>query len=108
MATFAEKMLAKYETLLQTATGLDSISVDGQSVRYTGVEAKYRHWKRWEPWKATRTMWVGALGNAGLSGGRRTRRSVSLASSSARRPPAGRVVLWPSRPIFTRISGRGR
>jgi len=47
MATFAEMMLAKYETLLQTATGLDSISVDGQSVRYTGVEAKYRHWKRW-------------------------------------------------------------
>ena len=33
MATFVETMLAKYETLLQTATGLDSISVDGQSVR---------------------------------------------------------------------------
>ena len=46
MATFAEMMLAKYETLLQTATGLDSISVDGQSVRYVDVEAKYRYWKR--------------------------------------------------------------
>jgi hypothetical protein len=46
MATFAETMLAKYETLLQTATGLDTVSVDGQSVRYADVEAKYRYWKR--------------------------------------------------------------
>ncbi len=46
MATFAETMLAKYETLLQTATGLDSVMVDGQSVRYSDVEAKYRYWKR--------------------------------------------------------------
>jgi hypothetical protein len=30
MATFAEAMLANYETLLQTATGLDSITLDGQ------------------------------------------------------------------------------
>lgn len=42
MATFAETMLAKYETLLQTSAGLDSVMVDGQSVRYTDVEAKYR------------------------------------------------------------------
>ena len=46
MATFAETMLAKYETLLQAATGLDTVSVDGQSVRYTDVEARYRYWKR--------------------------------------------------------------
>jgi len=46
MATFAETMLAKYETLLQTAAGLDTVSVDGQSVRYVDVEAKYRWWKR--------------------------------------------------------------
>jgi len=46
MATFAETMLAKYETLLQTSTGLDTASVDGQSVRYTDIEAKYRYWKR--------------------------------------------------------------
>ena len=46
MATFAETMLAKYETLLQTSAGLDTISVDGQSVRYTDVEARYRYWKR--------------------------------------------------------------
>jgi hypothetical protein len=29
MATFAEQMLAKYETLLQTSAGLDTVSVDG-------------------------------------------------------------------------------
>ena len=46
MATFAEQLLAKYETLLQTSAGLDTVSVDGQSVRYTDVEAKYRWWKR--------------------------------------------------------------
>jgi len=46
MATFADTMLAKYETLLQTAAGLDSVMVDGQSVRYVDVEAKYRYWKR--------------------------------------------------------------
>ena len=46
MPTFAETTLSKYETLLQTATGLDTVSVDGQSVRYADVEAKYRYWKR--------------------------------------------------------------
>ena len=57
MATFAETMLSKYETLLQTSAGLDTVSVDGQpvtatghavvgSVRYADVEAKYRYWKR--------------------------------------------------------------
>jgi len=46
MATFAETMLAKYETFLQTSAGLDSVMVDGQSVRYADIEAKYRYWKR--------------------------------------------------------------
>jgi hypothetical protein len=46
MATFAEQLLAKYETLLQTSAGLDTVSVDGQSVRYADVEAKYRYWQR--------------------------------------------------------------
>jgi len=46
MVTFAETMLAKYETLLQTSAGPDTVSVDGQSVRYVDVEAKYRYWKR--------------------------------------------------------------
>jgi hypothetical protein len=46
MATFAETMLAKYEALLAVSAGLDTVSVDGQSVRYADVEAKYRYWKR--------------------------------------------------------------
>ena len=46
MATFAETVLAKCETLLQTSAGLDTVSVDGQSVRYVDLEAKYRYWKR--------------------------------------------------------------
>ena len=46
MPTLAETMLANYETLLQTSAGMDSVSVDGQSVRYVDLEAKYRHWKR--------------------------------------------------------------
>jgi len=29
MATFAETMVAKYEALLQTASGMDTVSVDG-------------------------------------------------------------------------------
>ncbi|MCX5674691.1 MAG: hypothetical protein NTX87_06750 [Planctomycetota bacterium] len=45
MATFAETMLAKYEGLLQARAGMDTVSVDGQSVRYADVEAKYRYWK---------------------------------------------------------------
>jgi hypothetical protein len=44
--TFAETMLSKYETLLQTSAGLDSVMVDGQSARYADVEAKCRYWKR--------------------------------------------------------------
>jgi len=46
MATFAETMVAKYEALLAASAGLDTVSVDGQSVRYADVEAKYRYWKR--------------------------------------------------------------
>jgi hypothetical protein len=41
MATFAETMLAKYETLLQASAGLDTVSVDGQSVRYTSPTGYY-------------------------------------------------------------------
>ena len=46
MATFAETQVVKCETLLQTSAGLDTVSVDGQSVRYVDVEAKYRYWQR--------------------------------------------------------------
>ena len=47
MATYAETMVAKYEALLATSAGLESVSVDGQSVQYADDnEAKYRYWKR--------------------------------------------------------------
>jgi len=46
MATSAETQVARYEALLATSAGLDTVSVDGQSVRYADVEAKYRYWKR--------------------------------------------------------------
>jgi len=37
-----ETMLANYETLLASATGLYSIAVVGQLLRYAVIEAKYR------------------------------------------------------------------
>lgn len=46
MATHAEAMVAKYETLLLSAAGHKSISVGGESVSYDDLEAKYRYWKR--------------------------------------------------------------
>jgi len=46
MATSAETQVARYEALLATSAGLDTVSVDGQSVRYADVEAKYRYWQR--------------------------------------------------------------
>jgi hypothetical protein len=39
-------MLTRYEALLQTSAGLDTVAVDGQSARYADIEAKYRYWKR--------------------------------------------------------------
>jgi len=42
MAMFAERMLAKYEALLQTSAGLDSVMVDGQSVCYVDAERSAR------------------------------------------------------------------
>jgi len=42
MATFAETMVAKYEALLQTAAGLDTVSVDGQSVRFPLRQGRMR------------------------------------------------------------------
>jgi hypothetical protein len=46
MATSAEQQVAKYEALLATSAGLDSVMVDGQSVRYVDLEAKCRRLKR--------------------------------------------------------------
>jgi hypothetical protein len=38
MATFTETMLAKYEALLQTSAGLDTVSVDGHPTGWGGGE----------------------------------------------------------------------
>jgi len=47
MATFAETMVAKYEALLATSAGLESVSVDGQSVQYVDdVKAELAYWRR--------------------------------------------------------------
>jgi len=43
--TFAEQMVAKYETLLLQSTGLQSISVDGQSMSVVDLETKWKYWK---------------------------------------------------------------
>ena len=46
MTTSAEEQVARYEALLATSAGLDTVSVDGQSVRYVDLEAKCRRLKR--------------------------------------------------------------
>jgi len=46
MTTSAETQVARYEALLATSAGLDSVMVDGQSVRYVDLEAKCRRLKR--------------------------------------------------------------
>jgi hypothetical protein len=43
--TFAEQMVAKYETLLLQSAGLQSISVDGQSMSVADLESKWQYWK---------------------------------------------------------------
>ena len=44
--SFAETMLAKYETLLQRNVGVTSVTVDGTVVGYADIEAAYMKWKR--------------------------------------------------------------
>jgi hypothetical protein len=46
MATFAEQMVEKYEALLLSCAGHQSISIGGQTVSYADLEAKHRHWQR--------------------------------------------------------------
>ena len=46
MATFADQMVTKYETLLLQAAGLRAVQVDGQSVSYGDLERRHRYWKR--------------------------------------------------------------
>lgn len=46
MATHAERMVVKYEALLEANPGVQTVSVDGLSVSYADLEAKLAHWKR--------------------------------------------------------------
>jgi hypothetical protein len=46
MATFAEQMVEKYEAILLANAGVQTITVDGETVAYADLEAKYQHWKR--------------------------------------------------------------
>ena len=45
MATFAEQMVTKLETLLLSSAGLRSVNVDGESVTYADLESRYDYWK---------------------------------------------------------------
>jgi hypothetical protein len=45
MATFAETMVSKYETLLAENAGLTEVDVDGQKVAYAVLEDKWQFWK---------------------------------------------------------------
>ncbi len=46
MATHEEVMLEKFETLLQSAVGLKSVTVDGTLITYVDLELKWQFWKK--------------------------------------------------------------
>ena len=43
---FAEKMVKKYEQLLDENAGVKSVSVDGQSVTWDDLQRQYTFWKK--------------------------------------------------------------
>jgi ABC-type amino acid transport substrate-binding protein len=43
--TFAQRMLEKYETLLEQNAGVERINIDGQDVTYADLEKKYEFWR---------------------------------------------------------------
>jgi hypothetical protein len=43
--TFAAQMLAKYQQLLLDNAGSTMVTVDGQTVQFADLEAKYRYWQ---------------------------------------------------------------
>lgn len=45
-ATFAEKMLAKLEELMLTNVGVQSVSIDGQSVSYIDLQKQHAYWAK--------------------------------------------------------------
>jgi hypothetical protein len=44
LPSFAQQMLAKYQALLLKGAGLQSVSVDGQSVSVVDLETKWQFW----------------------------------------------------------------
>lgn len=44
MPSFAELQVARLQTLLAQSTGVDSVTVDGQSVKYTDLLNQYDYW----------------------------------------------------------------
>lgn len=43
--TFAEQMVSKYEALLLKSAGLQSVSVEGESMSLADLEGKWEFWK---------------------------------------------------------------
>ncbi|MDE2100064.1 MAG: hypothetical protein KGL39_22610 [Patescibacteria group bacterium] len=46
MPSFAAAQVARLETLLSQCVGVQSITVDGQTVTYADLLAQYQFWKR--------------------------------------------------------------
>lgn len=46
MSTFAQRMVEKYERLLEENAGVESVDVDGVRVAFVELEKRYERWKR--------------------------------------------------------------
>jgi len=46
MPSFNEQMVAKFEALLLENAGVQSVTIDGNSVAYTELEERYQFWKK--------------------------------------------------------------
>ena len=46
MATFAEQMVTKLEAILLENAGVQSVSIDGQSVSYADLKAEHEYWRQ--------------------------------------------------------------
>jgi hypothetical protein len=45
LSSFAANQVARLETLLQQCTGVQSVTVDGQTVTYDDLTRQYNYWK---------------------------------------------------------------
>ena len=43
--TFPEQMVAKLQALLLLAVGMDSVTIDGQSIKVTDLKAELDYWE---------------------------------------------------------------